>query len=203
MPTSPEPIGDGPAYATAIELAAALRAGRTSAVELTEDVIERIERLDPTINAVPVRDFERAIGSAQEADAALARGDDRPLLGVPVTVKESFNVKGLPTTWGLPAFENFIAADDALAVSRLRSAGAVILGKTNVPVALGDLQTYNPLHGTTNNPWDQTKTPGGSSGGSAASPGRTLTSRHSTCSRRVGTPLPRRRRSRTGATSRS
>jgi amidase len=168
MPTSPEPIGDGPAYATAIELAAALRAGRTSAVELTEDVIERIERLDPTINAVPVRDFERAIGSAQEADAALARGDDRPLLGVPVTVKESFNVKGLPTTWGLPAFENFIAADDALAVSRLRSAGAVILGKTNVPVALGDLQTYNPLHGTTNNPWDVTRTPGGSSGGSAA-----------------------------------
>jgi amidase len=153
---------------SATELSAALRNGRTSAVELTQAAIERIELLDPAINAVPVRDFDRALTAARDADAARARGDDRPLLGIPVTVKESFNVAGLPTTWGLPPFKDFVATEDALAVARLRSAGAVILGKTNVPVALGDLQTYNPLHGTTNNPWDLTRTPGGSSGGSAA-----------------------------------
>ncbi|MGW5365470.1 amidase [Actinopolymorpha pittospori] len=85
-----------------------------------------------------------------------------------MTVKESFNVAGLPTTWGIPPFRDFIAAEDAVAVARLRSAGAVILGKTNVPLGLGDIQTYNPIYGTTNNPWDLTRTPGGSSGGSAA-----------------------------------
>lgn len=156
------------ARTSATELVAELRAGRTTAVELTEAAIARIERLDPVLNAVPVRDFDRALTAARAADAARARGDDRPLLGIPVTVKESFNVAGLPTTWGLPPFKDFVAAEDALAVARLRSAGAVILGKTSVPVALGDLQTSNPLHGTTNNPWDLTRTPGGSSGGSAA-----------------------------------
>lgn len=115
-----------------------------------------------------VRDFDRALQAAKEADAARARGQEEPLLGVPITVKESFNIAGLPTTWGIPPFAGFVPHEDAVAVARLKAAGAVILGKTNVPVALGDLQTYNPIYGTTNNPWDPARTPGGSSGGSAA-----------------------------------
>ncbi|WP_432855787.1 amidase [Amycolatopsis sp. CA-161197] len=155
-------------YATALELSAALRAGKVSAAGLTEAAIARIEMYDPELNAVCVRDFDRARAAAREADAALARGDDRPLLGIPVTVKESFNVAGLPTTWGIPPFKDFVATEDALPVARLKAAGAVVLGKTNVPLGLGDLQTYNAIYGTTNNPWDRTRTPGGSSGGSAA-----------------------------------
>jgi amidase len=155
-------------YATATELIAAMDARAVSAVELATATIERIERHDGAINAVPVRDFDRALSAARDADAARARGEGGPLLGVPMTVKESFNVAGLPTTWGIPPFKDFVAAEDAVAVARLKAAGAVIVGKTNVPVALGDLQTYNPLYGTTNNPWDLERTPGGSSGGSAA-----------------------------------
>jgi amidase len=122
-------------------------AGVVSAVELAEAAIERIERYDGDINAVPVRDFDRALDAARKADATRARGEGGPLLGVPMTVKESFNVAGLPTTWGIPPFKDFVASEDAVAVSRLKAAGAVILGKTNVPLALGDLQTYNPLYG--------------------------------------------------------
>jgi amidase len=155
-------------YATAIELTAALDAREVSAVELVAATIARIEHLDGAINALPVRDFDRALIAARHADRARAQGERRPLLGVPITIKESFNVAGLPTTWGIPPFACFIAQSDAVAVARLRAAGAVILGKTNVPVALGDLQTYNPIYGTTNNPWDPGRTPGGSSGGSAA-----------------------------------
>jgi amidase len=155
-------------YATATELIAAMDARTVSAVELAEATIERIERYDGDINAVPVRDFDRALATARDADTARARGEGGPLLGVPMTVKESFNIAGLPTTWGIPPFKDFVATEDAVAVARLKVAGAVIVGKTNVPIALGDLQTYNPLYGTTNNPWDLRRTPGGSSGGSAA-----------------------------------
>ena len=155
-------------YSTATELAAAMDAGEVSAVELTQAAIERIEQYDAPINAISVRDFDRALAAAREADARRARGEVSPLLGVPITVKDSFNVAGLPTTWGIPPFKDFIPTEDAVAVARLRAAGAVILGKTNVPFALGDLQTYNTIYGTTNNPWDPTRTPGGSSGGSAA-----------------------------------
>ncbi len=156
------------AYRSAGELAQSLIRQEISALELTDQFIARIEALDGDLNAVPVRDFTRAREAAREADAALARGERRPLLGVPVTVKESYNVAGLRTTWGQPAFKNFIADEDALAVTRLKNAGAVILGKTNVPLHLGDWQSYNDIHGVTNNPWDRTRTPGGSSGGSAA-----------------------------------
>lgn len=114
------------------------------------------------------RDFDRARDAAKAADAALARGGTGPLLGVPMTVKESFNVAGLPTTWGIPQAQGFRARDDALIVARVRGAGAVILGKTNVPLVLGDWQSYNEIHGVTRNPWDLERTPGGSSGGSAA-----------------------------------
>src|SRR5471032_3363798 len=121
------------ASATAGGLAADLAAKKVSAMELCDAAIERIERLDKSINAVVVRDFWRAQEAAKAADAALARCERRPLLGVPMTVKESFNVAGLPTTWGSPAARDWIAPADAVAVARLKAAGAVILGKTNIP----------------------------------------------------------------------
>ncbi|HEY5106736.1 MAG TPA: amidase family protein [Caulobacteraceae bacterium] len=150
------------------ELAAALAARRVSALELFEAAVERIERLDGSINAVVVRDFGRAREAALAADAALARGGRQPLLGVPMTVKEAFNVAGLPTTWGTPSETPFIAPRDAVGVARLKAAGAVILGKTNVPPFLGDWQSDNPVYGRTNHPMDLGRTPGGSSGGGAA-----------------------------------
>jgi amidase len=158
----------GLAYRTAGELATALADREISARELLDAVISRIEALDPKINAVVVRDFDRARAAADAADAALARGERRPLLGLPMTVKEQFNIAGLPTTWGNPNFKDWRPDADALVVQRLKSAGAVILGKTNVPIRLGDWQSYNEVYGTTNNPWNLDRTPGGSSGGSAA-----------------------------------
>jgi amidase len=155
-------------FATASETAKALAAKDVSAVELAQHAIDRIERHDDRINAVCVRDFDRALDAARAADAALARGERRPLLGLPLTVKESYNVAGLPTTWGFPAHKDFIAAQDALSITRVKDAGGVILGKTNVPLALGDWQSYNDVYGTTNNPFDLDRTPGGSSGGSSA-----------------------------------
>jgi len=156
------------ATATAGGLAADLAAKRVSSVELCDAAIARIERLDGPINAVVVRDFERAMDAAKGADAALARGERRPLLGVPMTVKESFNVAGLATTWGSPAAKDWIAPTDAVAVTRLKAAGAVILGKTNIAPFLSDWQSDNPVYGRTNHPLDAGRTPGGSSGGAAA-----------------------------------
>ncbi|WP_027515351.1 amidase [Bradyrhizobium sp. WSM1417] len=155
-------------FKSAVELSAALTAKKVSAVELTQDAIARIERHDEKINAICVRDFDRALDAAREADAALARGERKPLLGLPMTIKESFNIAGLPTTWGFVPQKDFKPAEDALAVARIRQAGGVILGKTNVPVGLGDWQSYNDIYGTTNNPYDLGRTPGGSSGGSSA-----------------------------------
>jgi amidase len=155
-------------FKTAGEISAALAAKQVSAVELTEDAIGRIERHDAKINAICVRDFDRALDAARAADAALARGERKPLLGIPMTVKESYNVAGLPTTWGNPAYRDFTPTEDALSIARVKDAGAVILGKTNVPLGLGDWQSYNDIYGTTNNPYDLGRTPGGSSGGSSA-----------------------------------
>jgi amidase len=166
--TGSAPAADALEYQSAVQLADALRAKRLSSLELTDRLIARIERLDTRLNAVIARDFDRARDAAKAADAALSRGDTGPLLGVPMTVKESFNVAGLPTTWGIPEAKGFRARDDALIVSRVRAAGAVILGKTNVPLVLGDWQSYNAIYGVTRNPWDLERTPGGSSGGSAA-----------------------------------
>jgi amidase len=156
-------------FASAERLLSLLAARKVSAVELFEHAVGRIEAVDRTINAVVVRDFERAREAAKEADARRARGDGGALLGLPITVKEAYNVAGLPTTWGFTTAKDFRPPQDALAVTRLKAAGAVLLGKTNVPVFLSDWQSYNELYGTTNNPWDVTRTPGGSSGGSAAS----------------------------------
>ena len=154
--------------ATATHLVEALAAGRVSALELADEAIARIEARDGPINAVVVRDFDRAREAAKAADAALGRGERRPLLGLPMTVKESHNVAGLPTTWGFEHAKGWIAPSDSVGVSRLKAAGAVILGKTNIPVALADFQSVNPIYGRTHNPWDVTRTPGGSSGGGAA-----------------------------------
>lgn len=156
------------AYSTASELVKMLAERKISARELLDLTIARIEALDPKINAIVVRDFERARKAAEDADAALSRGERRPLLGLPMTVKEQFHVAGLPTTDGNPKFKDWKAEVDALAVQRLKSAGAVIIGKTNLPIGMRDWQSYNDVYGTTNNPWDLERTPGGSSGGSAA-----------------------------------
>jgi len=154
--------------AGATACAATVQAGHVSALELCEAAISRIEQLDGAINAVVVRDFERAREQARSADATRARGERLPLLGVPMTVKESFNVAGLPTSWGLPPFADFVPQQDAVAVQRLKAAGAVILGKTNVPTVLGDWQCANPVYGRSMHPLDARRTPGGSSGGAAA-----------------------------------
>jgi len=156
------------AYRSAGELVKALVDRKVSSRELVDAAIGRIEALDGKINAVVVRDFDRARTAADAADAALAKGQRRPLLGLPMTVKEQFNIAGLPTTWGDPKFKDWKAEVDALAVQRLKAAGAIILGKTNVPINLRDWQSYNEVYGTTNNPWDLSRSPGGSSGGGAA-----------------------------------
>ena len=156
------------ATATAGGLAWALAAREVSAVELFEEAVRVIEAKDGPINAVVVRDFDRAHGAARAADAAIARGETGPLLGVPMTVKDSHHVAGLPTTWGFAAGKDFIPKADSTGVARLKGAGAVILGKTNIPPNLGDWQAANPVYGRTNNPHDVARSPGGSSGGGAA-----------------------------------
>lgn len=150
---------------SALELAAQIARGDLSAIEATDAAIARIERLDGPINAVVVRDFDRARMAAKALDAGGVKG---PLHGVPMTVKESYNIAGLTTTWGFKSARDFVADEDAYAVKRLKAAGAVIIGKTNVPVALADLQSANPIYGRTNNPHDLALVPGGSSGGGAA-----------------------------------
>ena len=157
------------AFLPAHELARRLRRREVSALELLDLYLGRIARLDERFNAVPVLDAERARERSRAADAALAQGQLwGPLHGLPMTVKEAFNVAGLPTTYGFEAERDNVARSDALTVQRLKAAGAVIFGKTNVPVSLADWQSFNPLYGTTRNPWDPARTPGGSSGGSAA-----------------------------------
>ncbi|MGY8705703.1 amidase [Bradyrhizobium sp. 18BD] len=155
-------------YGSIGELLGALHARKISASELLAHTIARIEALDGPINAIIVRDFDRARDAARAADAALARGERLPLLGIPVTLKEPFNVAGLPTTWGFPHFRDFKPAEDALLVARLKAAGAVIIGKTNIPIGLRDFQSYNEIYGATKNPWDLGRSPGGSSGGCGA-----------------------------------
>ena len=155
-----------PATAGALETAKAVRDGTISAVEACDAAIERIESRDGSINAVIVRDFETARKSAAQIDKTRSASDTRPFLGVPITVKESNDMAGLPTTWGMEDFKEYRPSDDAVVVTRLKEAGAVILGKTNAPVELADWQTNNPIYGRTNNPHDLERSPGGSSGGS-------------------------------------
>ena len=154
---------------TALAIAAAIRSGETTALAECDAAIARIEAGDGAINAVIIHDFDRARDQARAVDSRVAAGDTSgALLGVPMTVKESFNVAGLATCWGFSDHADFIASEDAVAVQRLKAAGAVILGKTNIPVALADLQTNNPVYGRTRNPLNPDRVPGGSSGGAAA-----------------------------------
>lgn len=157
-----------PETATAADTAKAIGAGTLSALEACDAAIERIERLDGTLNAVVVRDFDRARAAARALDNRQGDARELPLLGVPMTVKESHDIAGLPSTWGLPMASKEPAATDSVAVSRLKKAGAVILGKTNVSTALADWQANNPVYGRTLNPYDHDRSPGGSSGGAAA-----------------------------------
>ncbi|HKQ24305.1 MAG TPA: amidase [Burkholderiales bacterium] len=160
---------DEVAFASARKLASLIRRRKIGCVELLDLYLERVTRLNPKINAVVVLDDRRARERARKADRAAAKKDWwGPLHGVPMTVKESFDVEGLPTTWGRTDMKGNIAARHALSVHRLIGAGAVIFGKTNVPVMLADWQTFNPVYGTTGNPWDVTRVPGGSSGGAGA-----------------------------------
>ena len=156
-------------FKSALEIAADIREKRVSAIDALEHFAARLESCNPKINAVIQTDLATARADAEAADAALARGDVvGPLHGVPMTLKESFNLKGLPTTWGDPGYKNNVADEDALAAKRLKAAGAVIFGKTNVPLMLADYQSYNDVYGRTLNPWDLERTPGGSSGGASA-----------------------------------
>jgi amidase len=165
------------AFETASELARRIRAKEISSRELTDLFIRRIEKHDEGLNAVVVREFERAREAADAADAALARGEELgPLHGVPMTIKEAYDLEGTPTTWGLPLFAKNVATKDSASVARYKAAGAHFLGKTNVPLNLADFQSYNDVYGTTNNPWNRGRTPGGSSGGSAAALAAGLTS---------------------------
>jgi amidase len=154
---------------TAAEIAASIRNRGTTCVNVVEEHLERINLRNPALNAIVTIDETGARRRAVEADAQLARGEPiGPLHGVPFTVKDSFETAGLRTTAGYPPFANNIPAADAPVVARLRAAGAVLLGKTNLPPLASGNQTDNPIFGRTNNPWDLTRTTGGSSGGSAA-----------------------------------
>lgn len=157
------------AFKSAMELAQLIKRREIGCLELLEFYLERVQRYNPQLNAIIVLDEERARTRAREADEALARGEDWGALhGVPMTCKESYDVAGLPTTFGVPALKDSIATTDALSIQRLKAAGAIIFGKTNVPLHLADFQSYNAIYGTTNNPWNPQRIPGGSSGGSAA-----------------------------------
>jgi amidase len=156
------------AFTTATGMLAALRARQLSAVELLELHQQRYARYNPELNAIVEPAFEAARHAAQAADARRARGEDAALLGLPVTLKESINVRGLRTTVGMPHWKDFRSEHDAPVTMRVKAAGAAVMGKTNVPRMLADWQSNNPIYGRTSNPWDRSRTPGGSSGGSAA-----------------------------------
>lgn len=159
-----------PLFGSAVQAAELLRRREISSRELTDLLLARIDTVNPRVNAVIELDRATALTDAAAADELTARGGDiGPLHGIPMTVKDSFDVAGMHTTWGNPAFRDYVAPRDAVVVRRLRDAGAVVVGKTNVPSMLADFgQTVNELYGRTNNPWDVTRAPGGSTGGGAA-----------------------------------
>ncbi len=165
-------------YRSATELAGDLAAKRISARELLEAALARNEALHAKLNIVVAKDVERARRDAAAIDEARAKGDALgPLAGIPMTIKDGFDVEGLPATCGNPEWANRDKnCRDADLVANVRKAGAVVWGKTNVPIMLGDWQSYNAVYGTTNNPYDVTRTPGGSSGGSAAALATGITS---------------------------
>jgi amidase len=162
---------------TAVELAEVIRSRKMSSRELLDLFLQRIDAINPLVNAVVTLDSDRAMDAARVADEMTVRGESLgPLHGLPVTVKDAIEVGGVRSTGGSSALGDHLPDVDAPAVARLRQAGAVVFGKTNVPEWSGDVQTFNDLFGTTNNPWDLARTPGGSSGGAAAAVSAGLTS---------------------------
>ena len=149
---------DDIAFASAKRLASLIRRKKLGCLELLEHYLGRVERYNPRLNAIIATDLPAARRRARAADKALAKGEIwGPLHGVPMTIKESFDVAGMPTTWGLPELKDNRPKRNALAVDRLLKAGVVLFGKTNVPVWLADWQSYNDIYGTSNNPWDRTQ----------------------------------------------
>src|SRR5499425_1378382 len=156
-------------FRTAKELAADIRRKKIGCLELLDLYLERVDKHNPSLNAIIAMDVDGARKRARAADRALARKQMwGPLHGVPMTIKESYDVVGMPTTRGIPELKDNFPPRNALAVDRLLDAGVVLFGKTNVPIHLADYQSYNAIYGITNNPWDVTRAPGGSSGGSGA-----------------------------------
>ncbi len=156
-------------YKSAVELAALIRRRKIGCLELLDHFLARIERYNPKLNAIVWIDRDRARKRARAADAALKKGKRfGPLHGVPMTIKESYQVAGSPTTWGVPEMKDNVTGTTAVSAQRMIDAGVTLFGKTNVPVMLADWQSYNTVYGTTGNPWDVSRTPGGSSGGSSA-----------------------------------
>jgi amidase len=163
-------------FGTANELCDALRTRELSSRELLGHLLARADRVNPGLNAIVARDVDRATDAAAAADNATARGERTgPLHGLPMTVKDVWETAGLVTTSGATELSSYVPQSDALAVARLKAAGAIIFGKTNTPAYAGDWQTYNDVYGRTNNPWDTGRTAGGSSGGSAAAVAAGLT----------------------------
>jgi amidase len=157
-----------PDFGTAREAVAAIRAGAISSRELVAHALARIERHNPKLNLFVTLDPERAIANARRADRARAKGGALGKLhGLPIVIKDVFATAGLRTTAGSRMLERYVPAESAAAVARLEAAGAILLGKTNLPEFAGDWQASNALAGTSNNPWDTTRTTGGSTGGGA------------------------------------
>ncbi len=156
-------------FQTAKQLAAAIRKKKIGCLELLDLYLERVDEYNPALNAIIATDIEGARKRAKAADKAVKAGKKLgPLHGVPMTMKESFDVPGMPTTWGDPAFKDHKADKLSLLGQRMVDAGVTLFGKTNVPLNLGDWQSFNEIYGSTNNPWDLSRSPGGSSGGSGA-----------------------------------
>ena len=156
-------------FLSAAEAANEIQKKNISSFELTQMILERIKKYNPEINAIIVLIEEQALERAREADAALAKGENWGVFhGVPITIKDSFQIEGVVTTAGAPFLKDNIPDSDATAVARLKKSGAVILGHTNVPFMLSDHQSFNDIYGRTNNPWNLDRTPGGSTGGGAA-----------------------------------
>jgi amidase len=164
------------AFSSTTALAAAIRARKLSAREALDAQLGRIDRHNPALNAVVIRDFERARERARQADEALARGQSwGPLHGVPFTLKDAHATAGVRTTTGFPPLAEHVPAEDGTVATRLKAAGGIRVGKTNAATLLADYQTSNPIFGRSNNPWNVARTPGGSSGGAAAAVAAGLT----------------------------
>jgi|HubBroStandDraft_1064217.scaffolds.fasta_scaffold08743_2 amidase len=162
--------------ATANDLTHALKTGEISSRELLDELLSRADRVNPALNAIVAWDIDRARLAAAAADEATAKGEATgPLHGLPMTVKDVWETEGLVTTSGAPALADHVPQQDAIAVARLKEAGAIIFGKSNTPMYAGDWQTYNEIYGRTSNPWDVSRTTGGSSGGAAAAVAAGLT----------------------------